>query len=725
MKNLDFFGEPVRILLNKNYSIQTTIGGYLTILTGILSLVFTWFIGRDLIYKEKPISYMQKDIYTTFQKISLNKTNFQFSFTLMDDNNAPLFDYSYLTLKIHEIKYRLNPVNGTFDLISKNVKPVKFCNYSDYPLITPQQFDAAQLQYTICPENFFFNLYGYWNENDLNYLEITVERCMNKTNNNTDSVYSRSEILCKTPHEIEAYISQTGANLNIFYIDSRVRINNNTNPIEFLSSINYKYIIPNYFKKTVFKIQSQSIKTDNGFIFSETEDKKYFKMVEDFSDLRLIDPLDYKFLVFEIYSSNFSETFFRRYIKIPDILASLGGILKIFTIAFLMLNKVFSEVEKNISIVNEVFVLNKKGNKGLPIIGQHDFKIDNRDNKINNPILLLETKSDKNKVLLKNNFIILSKTNFEESNCKEKDRFKTSSDIPIANKVFKSNEKEDPQCLKALEATKTIFHFNNEKNNSENFNNIIHENDNFNILNENDNCKKIILKNDNFNNIIHENDNSKNINILENDKCNNIIHENDNFNNNDINILKSNKTQKKERHQPGTDQTSSNRYLRDFQDDKLDSYISQYINLRKSKTKLSFGLCGILSIIWNRYCKKKIPKRMIENFKFYEKARCSVTHYFDFIFMIKKFEEINLLKECLLTEEQLKMVELLSKPILSSKNVLLSLLSKKARNIDNLIHAADFSKVINDFNFKLNKYQDEIDYKIFNIIEENVKKSYV
>jgi len=307
MKVIDIYGEPVRSQLNKQLSIQTTIGGYFTILTVIMILIFTWFIGRDIIYKEKPISYQQKDIFNLVQNITINHTNFPFSFTMMDDDNVPLVDYSYLTLKLHEKTYIINSTTGIYDFIGNHERPVKFCNYSDYPLLNPQQFEGAQLAYTLCPLNNNFNLYGYWNEPELHYLQISIERCKNTTD---------SDIVCKTPKEIEEFIAQTGTNLNIFFIDFRVRINNNTDPLESLSTMQYKYVIPDYYKKTNYRIQTQNIQTDNGFVFTENDQTQFFRMVEEFTDIRVIDPEDYQFLSFEIYSSNISETYYRRYIKV-------------------------------------------------------------------------------------------------------------------------------------------------------------------------------------------------------------------------------------------------------------------------------------------------------------------------------------------------------------------------------------------------------------------------
>lgn len=96
--------------------------------------------------------------------------------------------------------------------------------------------------------------------------------------------------------------------------------------------------------------------------------------------------------------------------------------------------------------------------------------------------------------------------------------------------------------------------------------------------------------------------------------------------------------------------------------------VEKYLNLRNSHTRQYFGLMDTINIVCNTYSSKKIPKKSIEKFHFYSQAKRSVEHYFDFIFMIKKFEETNILKNCLLGKLQSQMVEIMSNPILSAKN---------------------------------------------------------
>jgi len=611
MKNLDIYGEPVKILLNKNFFINTSIGGFFAITTLILVLVFTWFIGKDIVFKEKPISYMQTDIYKKFLDINITSYNFPFSFTMMDDDNIPLIDFSYLTIKLFELTYDLNPETGIYDLTKKNEHPVKFCNYSNFPLISQELFNDAQLAFTLCPFNNNFNLYGYWNEANLKYLQISIESCKNKTG---------SEIICKRPDEIKQYIADTGTNLNIFYVDSRVVINNNTDPVEYLSTMKYKYVIPEYYKKTTFKIQTQNILTDNGFIFGDTENIEFLKMVEEFTDIRIIDPFQNQFLAFEIYSSNISDTYFRRYIKVPDIIASLGGILKVFTMAFLYLNTIFSKVEKNISIVNEVFILNKKPEDSL-VSGFQNYNLDKSSNSLRN--------SEKN--ALRNNY---------ESNIGKLENF--------TNDIFKVDKKEWKKKATNLKSPMIIS-----------------------AKNENINSNSHLARS----NILAINNNLKMMQRI--------------------------------------GEKSPKKNNKDYQ-----TNMKKYLELRRSETKIKFSFKDVMNIICNNYCKKKVPKSLSENFNFYEKAKNSVEHYFDFIFMIKKFEEINIVKNCLFTPEQSKMIEIMSKPIISSKEFM-----KSKKTLQSLVSIEGLNK---DGECFLQKMKDnKIDRNIIKIIEENLQKSYI
>jgi len=423
MKSIDIFGHQINLQVNKKYFIQSIIGGIFTIFTIIIIISFTWLIGRDIILKETPISYIQTDIMGKYPPLEISNKNFPFSFTLTDDDNVPLLEFSFLKMKLYYIQYAMDYETQLYTLKSKTDFSLKFCELSDFPTINEEAFIEAQLGYSLCPVNFTFLLEGYWTQDSLSHIQISIEKCKNENNNRTEELshlildnkilkimYDNFDLYnpnktqeisqandsslinnqikgsqnftntnpknnidnisginhglehdynCKTDDEIEYFISKSGVNLNLFYVSTKVSISNNTHPIEQVTGSSYKYLLFDVFKKSVFKIQKQYISTDNGLIFSTEEKIDFSKIVDEQTDSRLVDSDNPQILAFDIFSSNISDIYFRRYIKLPDIIASLGGLWKIFYMSFMLFSKYFSEVEKNISIINEIFVLNK------------------------------------------------------------------------------------------------------------------------------------------------------------------------------------------------------------------------------------------------------------------------------------------------------------------------------------------------------------------------------
>jgi len=56
-----------------------------------------------------------------------------------------------------------------------------------------------------------------------------------------------------------------------------------------------------------------------------------------------------------VYSHNNYETYYRRYIKVPEILASVGGLIKIIITIIAFANLPFSRINKYQTIINEIF----------------------------------------------------------------------------------------------------------------------------------------------------------------------------------------------------------------------------------------------------------------------------------------------------------------------------------------------------------------------------------
>jgi hypothetical protein len=141
---MDIYAENIKFSLDGKYKFKSSFGGGLTIVTVVLVTIFSWLIGKDIYYKEKPFYYEQSVSLPEFQKIQLNSTNFPIAFVLSDINaNNP--DYSkYYNLKINHKTHRINE-QGIFELAEVNELKSKQCEKSDFPSINEKDFNKLGL----------------------------------------------------------------------------------------------------------------------------------------------------------------------------------------------------------------------------------------------------------------------------------------------------------------------------------------------------------------------------------------------------------------------------------------------------------------------------------------------------------------------------------------------------------------------------------------------------
>jgi hypothetical protein len=101
LRNIDIYGEPLKLHFNKNSNEATSLGGLLTILTITLGIIFSWLIGKDLYYKENPYSYQQSMVYNQSEAIKINKTNFPIWISIQDQYGVALNDDKFIKINVN------------------------------------------------------------------------------------------------------------------------------------------------------------------------------------------------------------------------------------------------------------------------------------------------------------------------------------------------------------------------------------------------------------------------------------------------------------------------------------------------------------------------------------------------------------------------------------------------------------------------------------------------
>lgn len=134
-------------------------------------------------------------------------------------------------------------------------------------------------------------------------------------------------------------------------------------------------------------IQQNQIFSDGGFIFEDYSSVNYLKAYTLLDDSALYDASLKQFAQLNLYSSNQSIITYRRFIKIPDILAFVGGILKLINLLFYYVNLKFSQVNKTCTIIDHLFDISNDKNLNYSNYSLENRKIENFIMSTNGPQL--------------------------------------------------------------------------------------------------------------------------------------------------------------------------------------------------------------------------------------------------------------------------------------------------------------------------------------------------
>ncbi len=140
---------------------------------------------------------------------------------------------------------------------------------------------------------------------------------------------------------------------NLYFQSSSVNPKNYSHPIQNFISLQYKTIRMSTTKIMSLFIRSEEIETDTGSIFEDLT-----KLVSYSFDSTELDDYDIpgdSLMEFNIFSSNRKPIYNRKYIKLQNILANIGGLARGLMLAMNLITFYFSNVNLNVALMNNIF----------------------------------------------------------------------------------------------------------------------------------------------------------------------------------------------------------------------------------------------------------------------------------------------------------------------------------------------------------------------------------
>jgi hypothetical protein len=156
-------------------------------------------------------------------------------------------------------------------------------------------------------------------------------------------------------------------------VENIISLTSYNNPIIPIFSTYYRFLHPEMIKITNIVLQMNSLFTDSAIISSENKEEQFNKMIELQSDMTTFDKNSKRLSNINFYSSNRSDLYYRKYIKITEIIASVGRLIEVMMIVCTFINIPFRSLKKYqilfYNLNNTKFVNNKN----------NDINNDNKD----------------------------------------------------------------------------------------------------------------------------------------------------------------------------------------------------------------------------------------------------------------------------------------------------------------------------------------------------------
>ena len=340
----DSFKSPFHFLFHGKRNIHFPFGIILSLLINFVSFCLLITLLFELLNHSKPSVNYAKFHSSMTSNMTLNSKNLLFTIAFRDNNYNLIKDPSIAS--IIATYERTVSINGDLKI---DIIDLDFMNCSNiYPLF--KEFGIENR----------FNSSGLIDYNCYNYSEPIIIGGKNGTDFYANLAFyitkcrnsSDSNISCKSEEEINNLI-QNGF-LQITYVSSYVDINNFSHPIQYVTEDTYIMFDVLMNKKIDIHFSSLEIHSENNIIFSN--EKKEIATKHDVTTTDIISVLENGIVSSIMVCPSFTvDKYYRRYIKIQEIGASIGGLYSGLTIISVILSSYHKYRYTEMKIINEIF----------------------------------------------------------------------------------------------------------------------------------------------------------------------------------------------------------------------------------------------------------------------------------------------------------------------------------------------------------------------------------
>lgn len=316
-KKIDFISEEVGFEVESSRIYKTNFGAFITLLIIITSIIVAFMIGNE-VYERKTPNISSSSNYLSNSNFTLK--DYPLFFLVSDTNGKFIKDYDkYLEF----IYYKFNRTNSLTDYSAKINKVASKCTMESFNAFIGKIDNTTLLSYVDMPtycvswdeEDFIKNDYAYTNSS---YLNFAFQTCQNKEINNC-------------AEDIDQMLKEIYVRL--FYMNSYEDSLDYKNPIKYYIDVISQQITSSSLKRNYVKFTNNEFVSDNGWLFDDKKEYKYISLDRVIAEINSKSPTYPSHMYWiTIVSPQIRNYSIRKYMKIQDLFANIGGIINALVI---------------------------------------------------------------------------------------------------------------------------------------------------------------------------------------------------------------------------------------------------------------------------------------------------------------------------------------------------------------------------------------------------------
>ena len=324
LNSIDIYGRKFHFLTNKKLKFKTWIGGLITLFLLLIGIIFIFIFGNDFFFRKNP-SFTQSSISERYKKINLSNAQIIIAFRTEDVYGNYLNTSKYIFPKIYYYSAIPNIYGEFRSDYKEEYIPFRLCNKNDFEG-NENYLELYGNMYCIEWKNKTFG--GFWDHEFLYYFEIRLFYC------NNSEIYLNNSSLCPSIEEMNQYFSFNTVYFSIYYSNIELRVNDLKNPFSKKHSNYFTYINHNFRKTDRLFLNEQILNDDQGWIISNNKNIStwgIYNIQSDYiyynNEMITTEGFSTLFYSLNIYMTSNKIYYTRKYLKIPDVLSMIGGLI--------------------------------------------------------------------------------------------------------------------------------------------------------------------------------------------------------------------------------------------------------------------------------------------------------------------------------------------------------------------------------------------------------------